>query len=314
MNKKVAILIGVAVLVLALAAVLIFGMDWEYSVGICYKTDTDADNQVFREALEKALADREIRVITCSAQGDPALQTQQVCQLAEQDCDVLLVEPVAAVAPKELTDLLVTLELPAVVTGAQADGTQSHESITYLGADPAQAGTVQAQMALALPDGSDINGDGVISYVVIQGPEDHMDARLRTGALEYALSAGDLRGNRLALKQGAWTEESGKQLCLEAMAEFGVDIEVIFCGSDLLTQGAAAAVAESGWTAGEDFYLFGMGTQAETRQLLEDGVVSGTVDFNRTAYVQYLDLLIFNKLTDQQLPQQPNLLCTAVLP
>ena len=314
MNKKVAILIGVVVLVIALAAVLIFGVDWEYSVGICYKTDTDADNQVFRETLEKALSDRQIRLITYSAQGDPALQIQQVRQLAEQDCAVVLVEPVSAITPMELTDLLVTLELPAVVTGAQADGTQSHELITYLGVDPAQAGTVQAQMAQTLPDGGDINGDGVISYVVIQGPEDHMDARQRTGALEYALSSGDLRGNRLVLKQGSWTEESGKQLCLEALAEFGIDIEVIFCGSDLLTQGAAAAVAESGWAAGRDFYLFGMGTQAETRQLLEDGIVSGTVDYNLAAYVQYLDLLILNKLKDEQLPQQPNLLCTAVLP
>lgn len=309
MNKKIILLVSAVLLVVLLVGALVFGVDWDHTVGICYKSDTDASNIQFRTALEKALMDRGVQVITLSAQADPEKQLEQIQQLAERDCDVLLVEPVSVTAPKELTDMLKTLGLPAVVTGVQAERLTDNRLITYLGLDPAKAGTVQAQMARGLPDGGDINGDGTVSYVILQGPDGHIDAQLRIGALGFAL-----QGHELAVKQGQWTRESGQQMCMEALSDYGIDIEVIFCGNDQITQGAAAAVAESGWTAGTDLYLFGMGTQSETLELMTSGGLNGTVAFDEAALARYVEELLYSKLMGEALPQQPELTYMPVLP
>lgn len=314
MNKKFLVLVSAGILVVLLIGALIFGVDWNHKVGICYRSGTDESNARYRDALENSLVDLGVSVVSCNAQGDPAVQLDFLQKLAEEDCDVLLVEPVSATVSKELSDALQALELPAVVTGLQVDRSASDSPITYLGLDPARAGAVQAEIALALPDGGDLNGDGAISYVVLPGPEKNIEAQLRTGALAYTLSTGQLQAHELAVKQGPWTKESGQQLCQEALSEFGIDIEVIFCGSDQIAQGAVAAVTDSGWLPGTDVYLIGIGTGAETLQLIQDGQLSGSVAFDEAAFAQYMSNLLHCKLVGEALPQQPDFAYTPVTP
>lgn len=314
MNKKILVLVCAGILVVLLIGALIFGVDWNHKVGICYRSGTDESNVRYRDALENSLVDLGVSVVSCNAQGDSAMQLDLLQRLAEEDCDVLLVEPVSATASKELSDALLALELPAVVTGMQADRSASDSLITYLGMDPARAGAVQAEIVLALPDGGDINGDGAISYVVLPGPAENIETQLRTGALAYALSAGQLQEHQLAVKQGPWSKESGQQLCQEALSEFGIDIEVIFCGSDRIAQGALAAVTESGWLPGTDVYLIGMGTGEETLQLIQDGQLSGTVAFDEDAFTQYMVKLLHSKVVGGQPPQQPDFSYTPIVP
>ena len=128
------------------------------------------------------------------------------------------------------------------------------------------------------------------------------------------ISAGQLQEHQLAVKQGAWTEESGQQLSQEVFSEFGIDIEVIFCGSDRIAQGALAAVTESGWLPGTDVYLIGMGTGEEILQLIQDGQLSGTVAFDEDAFTQYMTKLLYCKLVGEQPPQQPDFSYTPIVP
>ena len=314
MNKKILVLVCAGILVVLLIGALIFGVDWNHKVGICYRSGTDESNVRYRDALENSLVDLGVSVVSCNAQGDSAMQLDLLQRLAEEDCDVLLVEPVSATASKELSDALLALELPAVVTGMQADRSASDSLITYLGMDPARAGAVQAEIVLALPDGGDINGDGAISYVVLPGPAENIETQLRTGALAYALSAGQLQEHQLAVKQGAWSKESGQQLCQEALSEFGIDIEVIFCGSGQIAQGAVKAVTDSGWLPGTDVYLIGMGTGEETLQLIQDGQLSGTVAFDEDAFTQYMVKLLHSKVVGGQMPEQPDFSYTPIVP
>lgn len=314
MNKKFLMLASAGILVVLLIGALIIGVDWDHKVGICYRSGTDASNARYRDALENSLVDLGISVVSCNAQGDPAVQLDFLQKLAEEDCDVLLVEPVSAITSKELSEALQALELPVVVTGMQADRSASDSLITYLGLDPARAGAVQAEIALALPDGGDINGDGAVSYVVLPGPAKNIEAQLRTGALSYTLSVGEQQAHQLAVKQGDWSKESGQLLCQEVLSEFGIDIEVIFCGGDQIAQGAVEAVTDSGWLPGTDVYLIGIGTGAETLQLIQDGQLSGSVAFDEAALAQYMSNLLHCKLVDEALPQQPNFAYTPIVP
>lgn len=314
MNKKFLVLICAGILVVLVIGALIFGVDWNHKVGICYRSGTDESNARYRDTLENSLVEMGISVVSCNAQGDPAVQLDFLQQLADADCDVLLVEPVSVTATKELTDALVALELPAVVTGMQADRSAEKSLITYLGLDPARAGAVQAEIAQALPDGGDINGDGAVSYVVLPGPAENIDTQLRTGALAYALSTGQLQAHELAVKQGPWSKEFGQQLCQEALSEFGIDIEVIFCGSDQIAQGAVKAVTDSGWLPGTDVYLIGIGTGEEILQLIQDGQLSGTVTFDEDAFTQYMVKLLHSKVVGGQLPEQPDFSYNPIVP
>jgi ABC-type sugar transport system substrate-binding protein len=52
---------------------------------------------------------------------------------------------------------------------------------------------------------------------------------------------------------------------------------VIFCGSDEIASGAQKAIANGGWTVGEDYYLLGIGGRDGAVQMVLNGTLTATV-------------------------------------
>ncbi len=222
-------------------------------IGICYRDDDDALKTVLQERLQE----QGYEVIAVSADGDQARQTQLIEELKARNCQALLVEPVMAVP--ELLTALEESGLPAVLFHRPVDAEllQEYPNIAWVGVDVAQTGFLQGQLASQLPDGGDLNGDGTVSYIVLQGPEDHVDTVLGVQSLQKALEP--MVTECLSLSYGELTADSGRRLCKQELAAYGKDIEVIFCGSSTLTPGVLEAIADGGRTVNTDVYLFSVG-------------------------------------------------------
>ncbi len=258
MKKSHLIWLSAAVVILAGLAIMLWLTLAKPTniIGICFRDDDDT----LRTALEERLKEQGYEVITVSADGDQARQTRLIGELKERNCKALLVEPVMAVP--ELLTALEESGLPAVLfhRPVEAELLQQYPDIAWVGTDAAQPGFLQGQLLSQLPDGGDLNGDGTISYIVLQGPEDHVDTVLGVQSLEKALEP--MVTECLSLGYGELTADSGRKLCKEALAAYGKDIEVIFCGSGTLTQGVLEAIADGGRTVGTDVYLFTAGDGA----------------------------------------------------
>ena len=256
-----------------LLMLLLTGCSARGQVGICFRDCDDPLTQAYRQELEQTLIDAGYAVTVMDAENDQSQQDRQVKQLVDEKVDILILEPVMTSALDAV--LQCSADVPVIFVNREPDSAllQSRNNLCYIGADAMRPGTVQGQMVAALSDGGDLNGDGCVSYVILAGPEDHLDAQLRSDGCEQVLP----RGECLAIDYGGWSREDGQRRCAAMLAKFGKDIEVVLCNSDELALGAMEAIVDGGRVTGENIYLYGIGGQRQELFLIRSSDLTGTV-------------------------------------
>lgn len=309
MNKKLWMIAGASALIVVLLVIaIIFGVDWTTTVGVCYRDEADQINGGARQLLEQSLIAQGYEVIVTDAAGDQALQNQMIDHLKKQNCDILVIEPVLTTAEAELDQVIAAAGIPCVLINRPLE---AGSTCPYVGMDTAALGSAQGQMMIELPDHGDINGDGTVCYMLIQGPEGHLDAEQRTRGLETALEACPLQTQLLSVDSGDWGQESGQQICSRELALFGKDIEVIVCGNDAMAQGAAQAVTNGGWKVGQDVYLLAIGTNAALLEQIRTGTVTGTVSWDDAAFAQKVTEVVTAYVVGQK-PESQIIACSPI--
>ncbi len=288
MKKKIWIASAAGLVVVLAVFLVVIWLNQPYVVGISYRDNAGQSNESFRTALEDALIAQGIQVIVMDANGDQAMQLEQVKQLQERKCHALIIEPVMKDAGDALMEAINTAGLPAVIYNRELNHSlpENNPKAAYIGVDEKQSGGEQGKLVLQLPDHGDLNGDGVVSCLLIQGPEDHENTTLRTDALRQVLEAEAPEVEYLAQENGDWTKESGRKLCGQKLAQFGKDIEVILCGNDQMAMGAVQAITDGGRTVGKDVYLFGIDGDPEALQMVSEGLMTGTVCNDQAAQIK----------------------------
>ena len=134
------------------------------------------------------------------------------------------------------------------------EGILNNPQVCYVGADARQSGTYQGEMVAELPNKGDMNGDGTVSYVMIQGDPENIDAQYRTEFSVKALVDAGITVEELTSQIGNWDQTKGQEIAQNALNQFGSKVDVIFCNNDAMALGAATAIQQAGRTVGEDIF------------------------------------------------------------
>ena len=148
---------------------------------------------------------------------------------------------------------------------------------TYVGCDARQSGTYQGEEILETETKGDINGDGKVSYIMIQGDPENVDAQYRTEFSVKALTDAGVEVEELLKQRGDWDQAKAQQIAQDALNQYGDKIEVIFCNNDAMALGALQAIEAAGRKVNEDIYLVGVDALTEAVQNVIDGKQTGTV-------------------------------------
>ena len=159
----------------------------------------------------------------------------------------------------------------------QYEGILDNAAVCYVGADARQSGTFQGEMVAELENHGDINGDGKISYIMIEGDPENIDAQYRTEFSVKALTDAGYEVECLDDQVGNWDQTKGQELCANALNIYGDKVEVVFCNNDAMALGAATAITAAGREVGKDIYLLGVDALEEAVQLVKEGEMTGTV-------------------------------------
>lgn len=280
-RKGIAVLL-IALVLLCLTACVTATDDTEQGppkIGVCFRQGSDPETIGYRQLLEKALTGKGYQVLMADGKDDQTKQNAQLQDMLDQGCELLIVEPVMLAEAQSIVELLRQAEVPGLIINREPDGEvlASWDRISFVGSDDSQPGLMQGQIILEQPGQGDVNGDGVVSYLVIAGPEDHMDANLRSAYCAKELTFAGMETNLIAQVSGDWSRESGRQLCAKALSAYGMDIEVVFCNNDAMALGALDAIRDSGWTVGKDMYLVGVGAETDALEAVGRGTLTGTV-------------------------------------
>ncbi|MBQ3372707.1 MAG: galactose ABC transporter substrate-binding protein [Oscillospiraceae bacterium] len=267
-----------------------------YKVGVSIYQFTDNFMTLYRNEIEnyfKSLETDTVKYEITMADGknDMAEQTNQVQNFITQGMDVIILNLVQTSSADAVIDMVVDAGIPLVLINREplaydADGNTIDEAyegildnptVCYVGADARQSGTFQGQMVLALDNKGDLNGDGKVSYIMIEGDPENIDAQYRTQFSIKALTDAGVEVEELFDQVGNWDQTKGQELCASALTQFGDKVEVVFCNNDAMALGAATAITAAGRTVGEDIYLYGVDALEEAVQLIKEGEMSGTV-------------------------------------
>lgn len=301
-DRKKVLLIAVLVLVLAalLVVAIVLGPNVTKApkIGICFRQLSDSAAQQYQIQLETMLHYSGFKTIVADAQNDQSKQDSQIEKMLKDGCNLLVVEPVIISAADTVVAKLQQADVPLVFINREPaqQVLESWEKIAYVGCDTKKAGTVQGQIAASLPNKGDINGDGVVSYVMLQADAALIDTQLRTQSCIDAMTEAGAVLSCLQTFTTDGTSEIGQLRCAQLLAQYGKDIEVIFCNTDEIAMGALAAIKGGGWDPGTDIYLLGIGGSPEALDMVAQDQMTGTVvrdtaglcDKVRTVVIQML--------------------------
>jgi len=262
-----------------------------YDVGVAIYQFDDNFMTLYRNEIEayfKTLETDTVKynVTIVDGKNDMATQTEQINSFITQGMDVIICNLVQTSSADIIIDTVVGANIPLVLINREPLGDNGDESyagildnanVCYVGADARQSGTYQGEIVLSLDNKGDINGDGKVSYVMIQGDPENPDAQYRTQYSIKALTDAGMEVEELANQVGMWATDKGQEIAATALSQHGEAVEVIFCNNDGMALGAAAAIEAAGRTVGEDIYLLGVDALEECQEMVKNGTMTGTV-------------------------------------
>ena len=261
-----------------------------YKVGVAIYQYNDNFMTLYRQEIEnyfKTLETDTVKyeITMVDGKNDMAEQTNQIDTFITQKMDVIICNLVQTSSAEVIIDKVVAADIPLILinreplgeTDESYPGIINNPTVCYVGADARQSGTYQGEIVLALDNKGDINGDGVVSYVMVVGDPENPDAQYRTEFSIKALTDAGVAVNKLVENVGNWDQTKGQEIVAAALAQFGDEIEVVFCNNDGMALGAAAALEAAGRVVGQDVYLLGVDALQECQDMVKAGTMTGTV-------------------------------------
>ena len=233
----------------------------------------------YRNALQEILEGKGYEVTIVDGNNDQAKQNEQINTFITQGVDALIINPVMTSAADQIISTVKDADVPTVLINREptADQMSAYDKLVYVGCDAAQSGTFQGELILDTENKGDINGDGKVSYIMIPGDPENIDAQLRTEYSVKALTDAGVEVEQLDLQRGDWDRNKGQEICQNDLAKFGDQIEVVFCNNDDMAIGALQAIQAAGRTVNKDIYLVGVDALDAAKNEVANGNMTGTV-------------------------------------
>lgn len=299
----------IAFVILCIVVGVLFGTTGEKKVGITVHDLSDQPAREYAELLYSHLTNEGYTVMVVDAANDQSRQNQQIENWIEEKYDAVIVSPVMVSAVAETLEIARQAKLPVVLIGKEIpdDALAVYDRVSYVGNPAMQWGQLGAEVVLQWQHSGDMNGDGLISYLLMQDDPENTQKKDNTQMLMQKLQDAGVMLKEIRQITTGGNQVESKALCTQSIANFGKDIEIIICDSDGSVLGAKRAIEDSGRAVDRDIYLVSAGDTQQTLQEVAGSKISAVIhrDFpalcEKTAEV--LKLLI-----EKKSPEKVNLI------
>ena len=278
------------------------------NVGVFYYNYSDAYITTVRNAMDGLLDAAGITYNNYDGAGNQATQLDQINTAISNGANLLVVNIVETSSPdaaQQACDAAKNAGIPIIFFNREVENSvvDSYENAAFVGTDAAEAGHMQGQMIgeflLENYDTVDLNGDGVISYVMFKGQEGNKEAEYRT---QYAVEDADAilteagkpslefydsnnTSKYLVDTTGNWSSQAATDYMNTILAAYSEAsnnmVELIIANNDGMAEGAIAALQAAGYNTGEEgsttIPVYGVDAMDSAVQKIENGQMTGTV-------------------------------------
>lgn len=320
--KKHGFIISMAIFVIALVVGFISMMSRVASpkknvikIGLClYRFDDTFISNVRQEIEEYAKEyekehDIKINLEVVDARDNQNTQNHQVERFVSLDYDVLLINVVDRFAASNMIETAVGANIPIVFFNRKPvdDDLNRADNIYYVGAGPKAAGIEQAKIIINAynenPHSIDIDGDGVINYVLLEGEPSHQDSLVRTEWVIKTLQENNIPINKLSGAIGNWERAQGSALMEDFLNKYS-NIDLVISNNDDMGLGAIDAIERANNITG--IKVVGIDGTKEALEAINEGKLLGTIESDKKEYAKAVVEIAMHSIGKSDLPDDVN--------
>lgn len=320
--KKHGFIISMAIFVIVLVVGFISMMSRVASpkknvikIGLClYRFDDTFISNVRQEIEEYAKEyekehDIKINLEVVDARDNQNTQNHQVERFVSLDYDILLINVVDRFAASNMIETAVGANIPIVFFNRKPvdDDLNRADNIYYVGAGPKAAGIEQAKIIINAynenPHSIDIDGDGVINYVLLEGEPSHQDSLVRTEWVIKTLQENNIPINKLSGAIGNWERAQGSALMEDFLNKYS-NIDLVISNNDDMGLGAIDAIERANNITG--IKVVGIDGTKEALEAINEGKLLGTIESDKKEYAKAVVEIAMHSIGKSDLPDDVN--------
>lgn len=249
----------------------------DLSVAVFYYNYSDAFISNVRNEMDAQWEAMGVTYNNYDGNTNQGTQMDQVNTAIANGANVLVVNAVEASADEttqSIVDAAKTAGIPVIFFNREVsdDVVNSYDLAAFVGTDPAEAGHMQGELIgnylIENYDAVDLNGDGVISYVMFKGQENNPEAEMRTQyAVEDANAILEANGKPalayydtaattqyLVDPNGSWSAAAAQDYMTTILSAYseanGNMVELVIANNDDMGLGAITALETAGYNNG----------------------------------------------------------------
>lgn len=283
-------------------------------VGVTLYRGDDTFISTVRASLEERAKEYEqetgIKVVMdiVDAKLNQNTQNSQVERFISLGCDVLCVNIVDRSAASIIIDKAMDAGIPVVFFNREPveEDMNRWEKLYYVGADAKESAVLQGNILVEAyrddPRTLDLNGDGLVSYVLLEGETSHQDSLIRTEWSIQTLKDGGVPLEKLTGGIANWERSQASAWMEQWLKEYPGQIELVICNNDDMALGAIDAMKREGVTKGT-IKVVGIDGTPVGKEALESGDLFGTVESAKELYAKVIFDIAAANAMGQEIPE-----------
>ena len=249
------------------------------NISVLYYNYSDAFISNVRNEMDAKWAEMGITANNQDGQTNAGTQLDQVNTAIANGAQALVVNAVEASADETtqaIVDAAKNANIPVIFFNREVSDAvvNSYEQAAFVGTDPAEAGHMQGELIgnylIENYDAVDLNGDGVISYVMFKGQENNPEAEYRTqysvedanailteaGYPELSYYDSAAATQYLVDPNGSWSAAAAQDYMTTILSAYseanGNMVELVIANNDDMGLGAITALETAGYNTGAE--------------------------------------------------------------
>ncbi len=256
-------------------------------------------NNVFSSLIKKAFEDIQkenedkVEFTFFDGQSNPAIESEILNNMIQNNYNLIL----ASVVDKNEQEIIEGFVdkakqkgIPLVffnIKPAKLDVIKESSKSLIVNPDANEAGELQGKMIAdawnANKQTMDKNNDNIMQYILLKGQLESFPVKERTNSSLKAISDAGIKTEELKEVSANWDQELAKTEVESIFLKYGNRIEAIIANNDSMAIGAIEALQGYGYNKGDkekNIPVFGINAIPETKDLIENGFMAGTIPQN----------------------------------
>ena len=179
------------------------------------------------------------------------------------------------------------------------------DKFCYVGAPPKESAILEGKILVDAykKDSSvlDLNGDGEVSYILLEGEASHQDSIVRTEWSVKTLKDGGVPIKKLAGDIANWDRNQAAALMEGWVKKYGDEIELVLSNNDDMALGAIDIIKNE--KSLKNVKIVGVDATAPALEAIKKGELFGSVSSDKPEYARAIIEFAIAKATGRELPK-----------